>query len=99
MMDDWAMKRARELVEEVVPGNRLFGVALDQAALKAFAAYIREHETEPVDPDLIEAREIVADKSNDDCTDIILSGRWDGYTIVIAALAALKRGRELERGK
>ena len=49
---------------------------------------------EPVDPDLLEAREIVAQTYNwtQRCFD-------DGHPAVVSTLAAIKRGRQLEQPK
>lgn len=57
----------------------------------------------PVDPDLIEARKLVADRYNPDtCSDAIiatLQGEDDETVAVQNCLKAIKRGRELERAK
>ena len=49
---------------------------------------------EPVDPDLIEAREIVAGLARPYRSEII-NGEWDETTEIRIATAAIKRGREL----
>jgi hypothetical protein len=50
----------------------------------------------PVDPDLIEAREIAAARySREDQKRLVLDGKWDCGEPVVAALAGIKRGREL----
>lgn len=52
----------------------------------------------PVDPDLIEAREIVAAYRKSESTkEGIRMGNWDTTEEVAYALNGLKRGRELER--
>lgn len=53
----------------------------------------------PIDPDLIEAREIAADRWDREAMDgwaqIVLAGSCDHHTDVQLALKAIKRGREL----
>ena len=68
-------------------------------------------EIQPVDPDLVEARRMCAEDalktshvtyqfvtySPEDARAAILAGRMDGFVGVEGRLAAIKRGRELER--
>lgn len=88
----WAMDRARELAGL----NRcLIG---DAQVHYAFAAYIAQHESPPVDPLLIEAREAAATAAgarpwSSFCRD----GSYDSTHAVQAALAGVKRGMELGR--
>ena len=95
---DWALERAKEL-------HRAAGGATTPMA-HAFARYIAAHEEAPVDPLLIEAREIVAvwlennpnkafrDKWTPENT---RKGKLDDDATVAQALAALKRGIELAK--
>lgn len=57
---------------------------------------------EPVDPDLIEARKIVAERNGNlriECgyRQRVLDGQEDDHPAVMNTLAAIKRGRELAR--
>jgi hypothetical protein len=56
----------------------------------------------PVDPDLIEARNLAASRWDredmNSWAQTILSGACDGHTDVTLALTAIKRGRELAGG-
>lgn len=58
---------------------------------------------EPVDPDLVEARQVVIDTlapenhARCNCREEIANGGWDSGQKVRASLAAIKRGRELAR--
>jgi hypothetical protein len=54
-------------------------------------------EIQPVDPDLIEAREIVGARYLE-LLPLYRAGRYDSGSTIPIALAAIKRGRELERG-
>ena len=85
MMDDWAMKWARDLTGIMKLVSERDAYYFFCKMNEAFAAYIREHAQPPVDPDLIEARK--------------LEQLWrdDGSTVGNIVLLAVKRGRELER--
>jgi hypothetical protein len=52
---------------------------------------------EPVDPDLIEAREIVARRVPDRAAAVGI-GKWDATDSVLLALAGIRRGRQLAEG-
>ena len=92
MADDipqWAMDRACAL------GREDWGVPFqpEAAAVQTLARYIAEHEEPPVDPLLIEAREILARHS---CfPDVWRSGDGDAGWSLNPVLDALKRGMEL----
>jgi hypothetical protein len=95
----WAEDRALELA-------RLDGAGRGQGRYdghyyadmhKAFARYIAEHEEPPVDPLLIEARKLASELSKDAGSFDFISGRFDDWYAVRAALAALRRGMELAR--
>ncbi len=96
----WAKERACELINNEHPGWKYTPNEVSiSPALRAFARYIAAHEEEPVDPDLIEAREICALTTISNCNaEAYRSGEIDHATIIQTALAAIKRGRELERG-
>lgn len=69
-------------------------------AVRFLAEQIARYEEPPVDPLLLEAREIVKATLTDshqfcDCRAKIDAGEWDTGQKVRAALAALKRGMEL----
>jgi hypothetical protein len=99
MSDDipqWAKDRACEIAKAsgVTPGGARDA---DFAWGRAFARYIAEHEEPPVDPLLVEAREIAA-KARPDYAEGYLSGGYDtSSTEIRTALLALRRG--IERGK
>lgn len=96
----WAIERAAELACEVATkpiynADKVVNLHLDQA----FASYIAKHEEPPVDPLLIEAREIAAKHYDGVCryntAEACRNGKWDGAPSVQLALAALRRGIEL----
>jgi hypothetical protein len=63
-----------------------------------FARYIAQHEQPPVDPDLIEAREVAVQYSlwcSGEIRGQFRSGKNDDWAEIKIALAAIKRGREL----
>jgi hypothetical protein len=70
----------------------------------ALAATLREYNWQPpVDPDLVEARKVAADTcaslgGNEGYVEHMRRGSYDCDREVQTALAAIKRGRELERG-
>lgn len=69
-------------------------------SIKAHALTIEKHEPAPVDPDLIEAREIIANDSYDaHWATLIRYGECDSSAEVKRSLLAIKRGRELEASK
>lgn len=97
---EWAIQRA--LAELCVGGQPVCHV------VKGFARYIAEHEEPPVDPLLIEAREIVAGwyvqnppkcRVLSNSPEHIRDGKCDDRGEVRQALSALKRGMELGRGE
>lgn len=72
------------------------------------AAAINADLPRPVDPDLVEAREVVCGYHHDkhpespwhvEQAEIVRSGRFDQMLDVQAAYFGIKRGRELERGQ
>lgn len=104
----WALERAGALSD--------FGNAINTGScwwwtwepVKAFARYISEHETEPVDPLLIEAREVAAGEliagvrfvsfqvgDADVCAANLREGRADDSELIKVVLSALRRGIEL----
>ena len=95
-MNDWAMRRARELAayHSPLPRAELSGQCDGEASMIAFAAYIREHEQPTEDPDVIEVRRLISGRCLRIC-----SAEDTIEDVLDVALAALKRGRELERGK
>lgn len=103
---EWAVRRAVEMA------NQTAGYTVQnshQARLdtlgpygKSLARYIAEHEEPPVDPLLIEAREIAAtnfELAGAGFPEEVRAGAWDHKTCVIVALAALKRGIEIGKGQ
>lgn len=94
--------RAEEAVKNWPQGAIALGVGGVQSLLADAARLAREGwvPPEPVDPDLIEARKIWLECAPDlpeEVKDRILMGSGDGGTGVQGCLAAIKRGRELER--
>lgn len=94
---EWAFDHAEVLYAEMAIG------VIDEMPhrksfhAKAFAKYISEHEEAPVDPLLIEAREIAASLArewlNETCADYYLDGDYDNDEVIkalVKRLAALK---------
>lgn len=107
---EWAFERAAKLTNAVTRCEPSDTAIYGQYAVsyirvldtgRAFARYIAEHEKEPVDPLLEEAREIAAKGYADDGLSIaaqdILSGRWDKMGLIKTTLTALRRGIELAK--
>lgn len=92
---EWAVKRATDLTSEAMRDGSWLPIGGHASA--AFARYIAEHEEPPVDPLLIEAREIGATHCPESA-DAFRDGLRDGHSSVKAILAALKRGMELGKG-
>lgn len=102
----WAIRRAEELC-----GCNFYGDAGGVAG--AFARYIAQHEQPPVDPDVLEARQLIADvygrTRNDDGkimigdgpprVEAIKTGRGDDYWEMRVVIAALKSRKHKEAGK
>ena len=101
---DWAIERALSLAPT---GAELEDVKRHwpgHTAHIAFARYIAVHEQPPIDPLLIEAREIVARGYEPylmPCAESARAGSQDDQLPVKCALVALRRGIELakEQGK
>ena len=90
---EWAIARAKSLRNEGFERG-------DKTYTDVFARYIAEHEEEPVDPLLIEAREVVANYASDNKGYEIYApayrmGGRDGDAEVAVAYRALIRGIEL----
>lgn len=89
--------------------DRMKAEYIDKDGMAAsFARYIMTKEEPPVDPDLIEARELVCAFDHDKWPDdewhrdqarLTKGGSHDSSWRVIMALEGIKRGRELERGE
>ena len=95
---EWAKKRACDLVNtcrDVHSSKYHPGMASPSRfpTLFAFAKYIAEHEEPPVDPLLVEARELCAQFSH--YKKGYISGACDAHIEVRIALMALKRGIEM----
>ena len=91
---EWALKKAVELINA---GITPF-ISSCHTAAHNVARYIAEHEEAPVDPDLIEARNILAKDSSDaSWAAHVRKGGMDGECEMSRTLKAIKRGRELER--
>lgn len=88
--------RARE-AERRIPWREQSAVGVAQ-----LAARLARENWRPVDPDLLEAREIAAQQAemdgSPDWATRARQGEADKGNWVQIALAAIKRGRELERG-
>jgi len=97
----WALERAAQLAnkEAGVTGGFTAAYMTEADLGRAFARYIAQHEQPPVDPLLIEAREIAAKYYDGVCryntAEACRNGKWDGAPSVQLALAALRRGIEL----
>lgn len=94
----------QELVDRMIVLMRNFAQGSERtipeatSLLRDCAKCILAELPKPVDPDLIEARAIAGSHCGGDLQDNIMSGSWDGDIIVRHVYAAIKRGRELERG-
>jgi len=101
---DWAIERALEqgyrgngwtanVVKAYGPSTPLIETVL------SFARYIARHENAPLDPLLIEARQLVADRYNDtfgaEHKAATLAGEDDDSDAIKNCLAALRRGIEI----
>jgi hypothetical protein len=103
----WALERAAERVM-AEPGKGghydVHGIAAYDAG-RAFARYIAEHEEPPVDPLLVEAREVAAQwfesmrQGRSEQSELTRRGEDDNSFWVQIALAALERGMELARAQ
>ena len=94
---DWAIEKVKQL-------HRKEGGATVPMA-HAFARYIAEHEEPPVDPLLVEARNICASRWDDkflpiakDIAEDFRLGRHDDDEGVEMVLRALRRGIEIGKG-
>lgn len=96
---EWAVKRAFDLSNEAGANWSSVDRMLEGCTGYAFACYIAEHEDEPVDPLLLEARKLVADRYNPEygmeSIEATLRGEDDETEAVRNALKALRRGIEL----
>lgn len=98
---EWAKERACELSNAIddaafITRDCTFGPML------AFARYIAAHEEAPVDPLLIEARDIASIIGGErgyhpQWAEEVTRGVYDCHEYVVGALAGLKRGIELAR--
>lgn len=84
--------------------NRIMLTTVGQGAcyaqqLAMTAARLAREGWEPIDPDLIAAREICAKSLNWGEGKHILEGKADREYAMTVALQAIKRGRQLERGQ
>lgn len=92
---DWAIEKATKLRDD--------GYDREETSLATFARYITAHEEPPVDPLVLEAREIVAGTWEKRGSSIAAgqyrSGMYDacGGPSMQIAMACLKRGMELAR--
>ena len=85
----WAAKKAAELMN-VEAGHRAWSEreVNNFSAVRAFARYIAEHETAPVDPDVLAVREILFSwHSPSPGATEILNGKRDNDRAFQAALA------------
>jgi hypothetical protein len=95
MTDQWAYDRVRKIVDaQTKPGwhdeHTPSGVA------HAFARYVSEHESAPVDPLLIEARKLLADYAPPEWSrEEIEAGCCDEQPGAVQLLSALRRGVEI----
>ena len=95
---EWAAKKAAELMN-VEAGHRAWSEreVNNFSAVRAFARYIAEHETAPVDPDVLAVREILAAWEGTPLdVDDIMDGARDkapGFTAVLAAYRELASKR------
>jgi len=92
---DWADKRVNEQFDAAIePGQSEHAYVVLH---RAFARYIAAHEEAPVDPLLLEARACAASAQSTGAADLTMAGGMDSQPIVVACLAALRRGIELAK--
>lgn len=97
----WALERAAELAnkEAGVTGGFTAAYMTEADLGRTFASYIAQHEEPPVDPLLIEAREIVARHEDslgfDEDAKSTRAGDVDSCESVQFTLTGLRRGIEL----
>ena len=97
---EWAAKKAAELMNAADTSYVSIWSADDVGcypSISAFARYIAEHETAPVDPDVLAVREILAAWEGTPLdVDDIMDGARDkapGFTAVLAAYRELASKR------
>ena len=96
---DWHRQRAAELANQVTSsgGWTAQDFAIMAGALhKALLQHIADHEDPPIDPDLLAAREIVAEfyRAGDaEFPASVLAGEADNIPMVRIALAGIKHGK------
>lgn len=104
-IEDWAWEMARQEINEEskrmgwrYPAFSTLGQTKEwkTPSSQALAARIQRNEKPPVDPDLLEARELMAAEYRNQGyperdVNRVLSGKWDNYTSIQTALAAIKR--------
>ena len=94
----WAAKKAAELMNAEAGHSAWNAREVNSfSAFRAFARYIAEHETAPVDPDVLAVREILAAWEGTPLdVDDIMDGARDkapGFTAVLAAYRELASKR------
>ena len=95
---EWAAKKAAELMNAEAGHSAWNAREVNSfSAFRAFARYIAEHETAPVDPDVLAVREILAAWEGTPLdVDDIMDGARDkapGFTAVLAAYRELASKR------
>lgn len=100
---EWARDKARNLLIESSPIKSTVTYTPSLWIVDVVAALIAEHEEAPVDPLLIEAREIASDTcisvGNPTGSGLCRQGEWDNEPLVKTALVALRRGIEIGGAK
>ena len=98
---EWAAKKAAELVNRDPEGTDIWSGkdVLSFASIRSFARYIAEHETAPVDPDVLAVREILFSwHSPSPGATEILNGKRDNDQSFQAALAAYREHASKRNG-
>ena len=102
VIPQWAKEKAALLANAEVGSSYHYtpGMA-GQAGARAFtalAAHIAEYEKEPVDPDLIVARQAVANRmSLPGNVNAVLKGDWDKQSAIQNTLAGIKLYKETHK--
>lgn len=96
--------RMEKLVRRIVTERDTYPHAILIAVEMEARAIVTLLPDDPVDPDLIAAREIAASTPEDETTvwaedDDIRAGDHDDHFVVRLALAAIKQGRALQAGE
>ena len=97
---EWAAKKAAELMNAEAGNSAWHAREVNSfSAFRAFARYIAEHETAPVDPDVLAVREILAEASPSETVAAeFFDGERDGDMAFALAVSAYRRHASKRNG-